>query len=221
MAVAIKTAHTFTIKEMLTKLYQTHCDGKGCTKTAPYLDVFTLTRRCLSINNGCPHPQGPVSEVMLNLNFGFEINQLPSRSFQPILCEYNEYFELSELEGPFFDYQEVKAALWSKQKDHLFKTYENLSALEDPFWNLCSIPAPWISKLGIHADFGVLCELCTPIDPRSNQRRSLAQMAEPGEAVGSDRYVSSYDFEAMSFLRMTELDEHMQKMHGKTSVETA
>jgi hypothetical protein len=46
-------------------------------------------------------------------------------------------------------------------------------------------------------------------------------MAEPGEAVGSDRYVSSYDFEAMSFLRMTELDEHMQKMHGKTSVETA
>ena len=61
MAIIIETAHTFTLVQLITKLCQTHCDGTGCSRLAPYIDVFKLTRRCLSINGGCPFPCPPLS----------------------------------------------------------------------------------------------------------------------------------------------------------------
>ncbi|KAF2821473.1 hypothetical protein CC86DRAFT_250435, partial [Ophiobolus disseminans] len=42
MAVAIDTAHTFSMKQLLAKLCQKHCDGDNCGKLAPYIDVFNL-----------------------------------------------------------------------------------------------------------------------------------------------------------------------------------
>jgi hypothetical protein len=61
MAIAIRTAHTFTIKQLFLKLCQRYCDGAGCEKLAPYIDVFTLTRRCLSIDKGCRGQISPLN----------------------------------------------------------------------------------------------------------------------------------------------------------------
>ena len=51
MAVNMDTAHYFSISELFSKLCQRTCDndlsGKVCGKVAPYIDIFTCSRRCV------------------------------------------------------------------------------------------------------------------------------------------------------------------------------
>ncbi|QRD04130.1 hypothetical protein JI435_443030 [Parastagonospora nodorum SN15] len=44
MALAINTAHSFTLKQLFAKVYQKQCSIKGCENPAPYMDIFILTR---------------------------------------------------------------------------------------------------------------------------------------------------------------------------------
>jgi hypothetical protein len=62
MAIAIKTADRFTIMQLLAVLWQKICTEDNYGKLAPYIDVFTLQRRCLSIKGVCRSPLGPVDE---------------------------------------------------------------------------------------------------------------------------------------------------------------
>jgi hypothetical protein len=68
MALGIDTAHTFNITQLFEKLCQMKCDGKDCDTYAPYLDVFTLTRMCLSVSGGCRIPLGPIKSNYLDEN---------------------------------------------------------------------------------------------------------------------------------------------------------
>jgi hypothetical protein len=88
MALGIQTADSFTFKELFGKLCQTKCNGNGCTKLAPYLDVFMLTRRCLSISGGCPFPLGPLNVDIMENNLDNATKQLLIYSFLPIPGRY-------------------------------------------------------------------------------------------------------------------------------------
>jgi hypothetical protein len=62
MALAIKTAHTFSIAQLFAKLCQTHCDAHTCANLAPYIDVFTMTRRCFGVGSPCARVPPPASQ---------------------------------------------------------------------------------------------------------------------------------------------------------------
>ncbi|KAH5502775.1 hypothetical protein HBI52_166230 [Parastagonospora nodorum] len=127
MALGIRTADSFTIKELFYKLCQNKCDGNGCTKLAPYLDVFMLTRRCLSISGGCPFPLGPLNVDIMENNFDTDTKQLPPDSFLPIPGRYQYRSDPDPLEIPeagreaYYDYGEVKAAMWSETPKVAFR----------------------------------------------------------------------------------------------------
>lgn len=93
MAIAIQTAHAFTIKQLVSKLSEKYCDAKGCGKVAPYLDIFSLTRRCLSVGRGCPYPRGPINKNMLLNKCDIDENaSLPPQYFQCLsLPPYTTY----------------------------------------------------------------------------------------------------------------------------------
>lgn len=66
MAIGIRTAHTFTIKDLFAKLCQKSCD-MGCGRMAPYVDVFKLSSRCLWVGGLCDRSVGPENVLRLNL----------------------------------------------------------------------------------------------------------------------------------------------------------
>jgi hypothetical protein len=202
MALAIQTAGSFTIKELFSKLCQRRCDGKGCNTLAPYMDVFMLTRRCLSISGGCPFPYGPVSLNMLANNDCLVKESRPPHSFLAIIGDYgldsDDDFDLSRCEMEvYYDYDEVKAAIWSgdnKVAKLGFEAFDCNKAKDDPYWRLTSVKAPWLDKLGTHAEYGVFCNIC---------------MANEAWYVFS----STPDLSVVPLMRLRDLTEHMEKEH--------
>lgn len=115
MAIAIQTADTFSIKQLFLKLCQKTCDGESCSKLAPYLDVFTLARRCLSVSGGCLHPCGPMNKELLNGGIGsYDEDRFPSRGFFAMVGQYcNIWANIvigNEEDRYYCDYRDIKAA---------------------------------------------------------------------------------------------------------------
>ncbi|KAF2027944.1 hypothetical protein EK21DRAFT_91041 [Setomelanomma holmii] len=90
MTLVIGTAHTFTFRQLLAKRCQKHCDGEGCAKLALPIDIFTLSRRCLSIGGACAFKLGPISlEEFGELSGPLYIpRDLPARQFRAINGTY-------------------------------------------------------------------------------------------------------------------------------------
>jgi hypothetical protein len=57
LTIAIRSGYRFTITELFDKLCQVYCDN--CGKTAPYIDVFNLGRRCMGIGGRCTRRHFP------------------------------------------------------------------------------------------------------------------------------------------------------------------
>jgi hypothetical protein len=158
MVMAIKTEGTFTLKQLLAKLCQKTCDGANCNQLAPYIDVFQLSRRCLSIGNGCPIPLGSlredcVQDLALSVSEGTSDCYHSLRHFQPYEeSVYSKFWlKVDAPGGPrelFWDFADVKAAFLEPNNPGnvaefaLFET----AAREDPYWKLCSVQAPWLSN---------------------------------------------------------------------------
>lgn len=102
MALAINTAHNYTLRQLFTNLCQKNCDGKGCSSLAPFMDVFTLTRRCLGSEKGCPFSEVPVckpdvydiDDLLVDHNVEF-----PARKFHAITGRYGRYWDAYEILG--------------------------------------------------------------------------------------------------------------------------
>lgn len=41
-----------------------------------------------------------------------------------------------------------------------FEAFDRNTAEDDPYWSLTSVKAPWLDKLGTHAEYGVFCNTC-------------------------------------------------------------
>jgi hypothetical protein len=66
-AIAIRTAHTSTIKQLFLKVCQKHCDGDECDK---YIEIFTRMRRCLSTSIECIYPVYPLKNLVASVFVG-------------------------------------------------------------------------------------------------------------------------------------------------------
>jgi hypothetical protein len=172
MAMAIEAEDTFTFKQLLAKLCQKTCDGANCNQLAPHVNVFKLSRRCLSIGNGCPIPLEPlredcVQDLALSVSEGTSDCYHPLRHFQPYEeSVYSKFWP--EVDAPrgsrelFWDFADVKAAFLELNNPGNvaeFALFE-AAARDDPNWKLCSVQAPWLSKFGTQAKQGVSCEVC-------------------------------------------------------------
>jgi hypothetical protein len=155
MAIALKTEDTFTIKQLFDKLFQKTCDGANCEKLAPYLDVFTLNRRCLFIGGGCPIPLGPLRQDCVgDVTWDgekYDSDRADSiRHFDSIEGSiYTEFWlPVDEPNGPhdafwiFTDGQTVFKNPDNSDSVAEFSVYENIAAHSDPYWKLCAVQAP-------------------------------------------------------------------------------
>ncbi|EDU42683.1 predicted protein [Pyrenophora tritici-repentis Pt-1C-BFP] len=169
MAISIQTAHKFTIKDLFAKLCQRMCDGSGCDKFAPYLDVFTLTRRCLSVGGGYLYPRGPMLlESFLpppdeNIDPTPDQNALLSLSkFEAIKGRHSKYWSSIDTSDmgdctTYYDFREVEA---STRFGSIYGLDDFYSYRIDLGWKLCSVRAPWLNINGVEVEHGIFCELC-------------------------------------------------------------
>jgi len=183
MAIGIHTAHTFTISELYAKLVQRTCDTTACNNLAPYLDVFTLSRRCLSVGGPCSPTRilGPRNHSSLQDYCEFDAGLLSHvPSFRAIEGTYGQkYNQLSVqyTETMFFD-QDGQPA-WKPRDTNIYydtaavhlKTGKHDPVLRltdqqadkiglDPHWKLAAVVAPWLVDGGRTAEYGTFCEYC-------------------------------------------------------------
>jgi len=164
------------------------------------MDVFMLTRRCLSISGGCPFPHGPVSLDMFANYDCLVKDPLPPHSFLTVIGEYGSSPQatLSRREREvYYDYDEVKAAIWSgdsRVAKLRFEAFDHIAAEDDMYWSLTSVKAPWLDKIGTRAEYGVFCNICV-----ANEACS--------------KYSSAPDLSMVPFMRLPDLTDHMEKYH--------
>jgi hypothetical protein len=211
MAVAIKTAHTFSMKQLVENLCQKQCDGEDCGKSAPYIDVFSLKRRCLSVGGGCPFPHRPMSLTELSSYDEFEFPQV--RSFRGITGKYGSYWNEFEIfpddNTTFYHYHEFFSILYGNG-DNRFRG--RVEAELDPSWTLCSVMAHWLSKRGSQAEYGVFCDLCQ--DPNLRDDAGPSSLQEAREVEG-DWCVEYPNPLRIPFMQLEDLEEYKQTHHAK------
>jgi hypothetical protein len=229
MAIAIQTANTFTMNQLVSKMRQKYCDGHKCGELAPYIDLFTLSRRCLSVGGGCRAPCGPVNKDIVSgfLNLP-EDTQLPSRSFRVPECIYEHFWDMLSLRAMqsakenslrFYDYEDIKAAFYSDTNAKIFEEFESITYEDDQCWKLCSVTVPWFDKLGIDPEYGIFCEVCNDghIETRGlfipHSLRESQEIPEDLKQFDWTWDVPWPDHTNLPFMRVNEIEEHMRKEH--------
>ncbi|CAO2651385.1 Nn.00g039550.m01.CDS01 [Neocucurbitaria sp. VM-36] len=230
MAFAIRQADCYTIKQLFAKLCQKTCDGPKCTKFAPYLDIFTLTRRCLSlgsahtVDNMCAtsitqinshfwyqsHPLSPFSDI-------YELFGL--RSFAPIKGVYGVNWaepgkiKISTCDWAFCSVEEVRE--WCRCRGYEGKFEEMLAKgeHEPAYWRLCAVRAPWPSISGGDAEHGVFCPMCE--DPEAEELDPAAMGDVDFDEVMQGMEYAYPDPTWIPFFSTEGLEAHMQKEHEK------
>ena len=180
MALGIRTAHTFTFRQLYAKLCQQHCDS-GCGKPAPYLDVFTISRRCLWVGGGkCDNRQGPCDAKIISKRVwstttpSFPINRPEDATplifpgdvsnFHAIPYRIGRHSHLTwpstrtgDLELTHYDYAEAQKFLLSKGY-RLPEAYYPQSGSNS--WRLSVVFAPWTATTGAEVVHGAFCPKC-------------------------------------------------------------
>jgi hypothetical protein len=108
----------------------------------------------------------------------------------------------------FYDYKEFRTAFWSEDRKSKFDMWDHLHHVEDSCWKLCSVMAPWSSKLGSHVEYGVFCEACAAdVRGKKNVPLIAKENGEDGCQVGYP------DPKRIPFLTVEQLEEHNLKEH--------
>lgn len=165
MAFAINTAHTFSINQMFSKLCQKRCDLEECYSDASYIDVFTLSRRCLSTGPHCQWTLGPRSKQNFEEHFLLpDRPELPARNFRAVIGDYvHATMRIGQSDDLiFYDYGDLKASMISANFviEGSIPTWERDSDFYNNNWSLCSTTAPWLSFNDSRAVYGVYCDIC-------------------------------------------------------------
>lgn len=177
MAIGIRTAYRFSIRELFAVLCERLCGISDYRHPAPYVDLFNLSRRCLSVGRGCQTPQGftcgPRSAVQLNNHCPIGKTGLSGfPSFHAIGIQYG--YEPSDLglarkfdcydhfgyadRFIYYDTAAMHAFTNSHNPEKLWKGYFLRGGLTlgiDPCWKLSAVFAPWLSPKGGGAEYGV------------------------------------------------------------------
>jgi hypothetical protein len=239
MAIAIETSHTFTFAQLVPKLVQIYCDGICCTKLAPYLDVFTLTRRCLCIGAGCPHPCPPQSISYLKKLRGSDdifARLQPKRRFAALAGSYDDVWcmigkpidEDEDDEATYhYSYEDIKKEFFCANTQYFFDRCERAQfkrMAERRAWKLCSVMAPWLKEQVGEVETGVFCDICECIERYSGSERryhigpgwppSIRWMIE-GRWYVSEEHPEIVWPDPMSvpFMRVQDLEKHREEGH--------
>ena len=223
MGFAIKTAHSFSISQLFAKLCQKHCDGEKCGNYAPYIDIFTLTRRCLSTGVGCPIPLGPTSKDLLQqFNFVFPDDfDLPAHRFYAIPGTYSEIFSTDFEQNScddhvFYDYCKVRELLNSANNASRIAIWDRIGSRDDTYWALCSTTAPRLNTLGSSAEYGVFCDVCK--HSRSDEidgdvPESISEGQDESKPNFGHWLVDHPDPRMMTFMTVEAFEKHMEEEH--------
>lgn len=220
MAVGIKTAHTFTIKQLFKKLCQKTCDG-GCNRLGPYIDVLRLTRTCLCVG-GLPRCMGSCSVVrqIAQRKLGLEQADLPGlTALPPMTGDDHVSYSTSR------NYLDMIAACYDiSQADALFPLLEksesgngvatNELPRPDSYWWCTAVFAPWSSKSGSHAEVGVFCDLCKQSDMAISASKE-AQLRSLFMVYSRRRRGVEPNLTLIPFCTIEGLVEHMRKVHSQ------
>jgi hypothetical protein len=108
-----------------------------------------------------------------------------------------------------------------------FALYETASAQHHPYWKLCSVQAPWLSKFGTQAEQGVFCDVCehTILSGQYNVPESISKARLVLEMDPADEEYVEYKYAfpnpmEISFLTVQQLEEHMKTVHAEPEVES-
>jgi hypothetical protein len=193
MAIGIGTANSFTIKELSHKLCQQTCD-MGCGNPAPYIDVFTLSRRCLWVGGPCDMSNGPqtvesfirlsnytgpldssefdvkVPSIALikgaygNMEFGSGSGRFPDKA---CYCDYDDalsFFATTEVQKDFF------GSRW-RQQDKYSSVFPRHSYHQ--YWKLTAVFAPFLDTQGKSAKYEAFCTACTEKEAEERRTKSV------------------------------------------------
>lgn len=224
MAIGIRTAHTFTIKQLFEKLCQKTCDGT-CNHLAPYIDMFRLTRTCLEVGGlpRCSNMPGNFAVEHAKELYGLtQADMIGLKKFKAVEGDYGKYWnyiKVHKLPNPnisspnypwYYDGHDVierAASLGKKGKRTGFVWPFKF----DPSSKYTAVFAPWLNEKEADADFGVFCHLC--------QETETAKIALYGSPRGS-RYNLYYTSRAehpnprvITFCTDDGLAEHMRRAH--------
>jgi hypothetical protein len=193
MAIGIGTANSFTIKELFYKLCQQTCD-MVCGRPAPYIDVFTLSRRCLRVGGPCDLSNGPQTvDSLIHLSHysgtldksEFDTN-VPS--FALIKGTYGELevgfgIGCSSDKVRCCDYERALSFLATKEASRndldfrWTRQNQDLASRAPPryhrYWKLTAVFAPFLDFQDQSAQYGAFCEKCTQIEADYRQLKSL------------------------------------------------
>jgi hypothetical protein len=103
-----------------------------------------------------------------------------------------------------------------------FAVYDNLLAYDDSYWKLCSVQAPWLSKLDTRAEQGVFCQLCEDtksLNDGHNVPKSIGKGREMLKTDLADEEYVRYEYALPSpieipYLTVHQLEEHMKMVHA-------
>jgi hypothetical protein len=164
--------------------------------------------------------------------------QLPSRSFRAVsesyMCgSFRSVLDLGTMDPQdknstrFYDYEDIKAALWSDTNAEIFEEFESITCENDQYWKLCSVAVPWFDKLGIDPEYGVFCEVCNDGSDESRALfipHSLRELRELPQ--GLERCDLTWDMfwpnhMTLPLMRVKELEEHMWEVHPGDAIKDA
>ncbi|KAH7063838.1 hypothetical protein BKA63DRAFT_609002 [Paraphoma chrysanthemicola] len=219
MAIGIRTAHTFTIKQLHDKLCQETCDS-GCGRPAPYIDVCMLSRRCLWTGGACDRSMGPQTAYELSFLFPWERDPAESDlvyqiqpddvpSFRAIPERYgHNLFRVDGISPKdadiiFYDVALAERFFVEKCGSKPLRDDKGSRHRLDSTWTYSAVLAPWLSIKGKHAVHGSFCEKCLAAESR---RRLFEGLFGIG---ASERNVSF-----MAFGPSEWLVKHLEEAHG-------
>ena len=148
-----------------------------------------------------------------------ESPELPARRFRAIYGTYGQYWTQLHLDlhedNHFYDYHEFRRILESPVNEVALAYWDRVREVDDPYWKLCSVTAPWLSKLGSDAEYGVFCDICEDIGPYHIEP-CIPRSIREGKAInGADCWEVAYPYPArIPFMTAQELEEHQQTEHA-------
>ncbi|KAF2248305.1 hypothetical protein BU26DRAFT_565708 [Trematosphaeria pertusa] len=227
LALSIHTADLFTAAQLLSKLRQRVCDGAACANLAPYLDVFTLSRRCLTVGGPCDAAPGPRNLAQLNTHFGLAEPDFPAAlvpRFQAVPGVYGTRWNSIRVYANAPRTYYASTAVHGGINAGKIPPRESRTSLRQPmrgavwieddaYCKLSVVVAPWLDGggEGREAEYGAFCNVCLETETRECEkalRRGGHGEWMLGDWVGVRAPVRAW------FGTVESVDEHRRRVHS-------
>lgn len=211
LAVGIDAAHYFTIADLFSKLCQKSCDnillGKACGRVAPYIDVFSCSRRCV----WCAGKSFSTFEGLQT--HGFDAAFIASLSSFRVIHKADSPYTLRNGQICTRVYELTKALLYPLDSEPLWmKSSEVFGAMTHARFTV--LIAPFLDRKSM-GTFGVIsCHHCTPKkQPEPSHNRWGVPYRIPA-CPGSQPDMYYIPDQDLAYMCIDEYPAHLKEVHG-------